>query len=77
MADKYDPNSTFTCETCNKEIPYYIDGQFQPSLGMNLGWGKMEWCKKCQPPTKTAEEIIKDFDLFLNPIKESPERVDK
>lgn len=63
-------SNTFVCESCDRMLPRYVNGEFQPSCGMNLGWGMMEWCRQCRPPGGTPEEIAKDFELFMFPVKE-------
>jgi len=65
-----DDDSTFICEKCGKTLPRYIDGEFQPSLGMNMGWGAMEWCRQCAPPGGNVEDIIRDFESFMIPPEE-------
>lgn len=64
-------SKTFECEQCGRTFPLYVDGQLQPSLGMNLGWGMMHWCKECRPPgEKTVDQIVEEFALFIDPPKE-------
>lgn len=68
---------TFLCEGCGRTLPRYINGEHQPSCGMNLGWGMMEWCRKCRPPGGTVKEIVEQFDSFMFPPKELPDNPDE
>jgi hypothetical protein len=62
----------FRCEKCDRVLPLYKNGQFQPSKGMDLGWGTMQWCRDCCPPGGSVEQIAADFDAFMFPKLEQP-----
>lgn len=63
-----DEKETWTCSKCNRL--FYNT----PSLAYNLPGitpGPRQYCFDCEPPL-TAEEVIQQFEFFIDPPREEP-----
>lgn len=42
----------------------------EATLAYNMGSGPEYFCRKCRPPAKSADEVIRTFDAFIGRTNE-------